>query len=104
MNIPTSLRRRLESLESLESTSPVPAALAGPMSDEQWRQLCALEERLLTNPLPSDPRAADFLRFMPILRAARQREADRLAGKPFVVRFGIPVGFTASEPKPQLER
>lgn len=63
-----------------------------PLTAEQWESMLDLEVRLLArqgNGETLDEQATDFLRWMPWLRADRQRPAE--ADKPFVPEFGIDV-------------
>jgi hypothetical protein len=58
---------------------------------EQWKCMLDLEARLLAAGGPYNFEAEEFLRFMPILRDARQRHDGADEGKPFTPEYGIDI-------------
>jgi len=75
------LRQRLEALGGLLPPLPADADLDdAPITDERWQEMLDLEAKLVAlGPLEGEDEnsrmARDILRWMPLLRAARQAEA-----------------------------
>jgi len=89
-----SLRQRLTALADKVPAPTTSAPTDAPITPEQRQAMDALERKLLARAEPypdaaDEARAQEFLRYMRIIRDAREREAER--GKPFVLKYGIDV-------------
>ena len=91
MNNLRSLATRVRRLTGRAPQTAGAVLVDAPLTDEQ---LLDTEARLLADRAEGRPLTAmqaDILEWMPVIRDARQRIADRESGKPFVPVYGIDV-------------
>jgi hypothetical protein len=94
MNNLRSLATRVRRLTGRAPQTAGAVLVDAPLTDEQWQMMLDTEARLLADRAEGRPLTAmqaDILEWMPVIRDARQRIADRESGKPFVPVYGIDV-------------